>query len=218
MGESGSLFGPAVPDGFHYRSNFVTASEELELAAALGRVSFSDFEMRGVIAKRRVAFFGRSYGRDVVPPIPEFLLPLRAAVAVWAGIEPGAFVMALVNEYRPGSPIGWHRDAPQYGQVAGVSLLSSCRMRFRPYPAARRGPAEVPRRATHEIVLEPRSAYLMTGAARASYEHHVPPVAALRYSITFRTLRSDPTPVRPAGHGARTVSDEPAATSPPPRE
>jgi hypothetical protein len=217
MGEPGSLFGPAVPDGFHYRADFVTASEERALAAALRRVSFSDFEMRGVIAKRRVAFFGRSYGDDVVPPIPEFLLPLRAAVAVWAGIEPGAFVMALVNEYRPGSPIGWHRDAPQYGQVAGVSLLSSCRMRFRPYAAARRGPVAVPRRATHEVVLEPRSAYLMTGTARASYEHHVPPVTAFRYSITFRTLRSDPAPVRPT-RGPRTVSGEPATTSRPPRE
>ena len=218
MSEPGTLFGPAVPDGFHYRADFVTASEELELAAALERVSFADFEMRGVIAKRRVAFFGRSYGRDVVPPIPEFLLPLRAAVAGWAGIEPGAYVMALVNEYRPGSPIGWHRDAPQYGQVAGVSLLSSCRMRFRPYAAPPHGPAEVRRRTTHEIVLEPRSAYLMTGAARASYEHHVPPVASLRYSITFRTLRSDSAPVRPAGRRSRTVSDEPAATSPPTRE
>ena len=191
MGGPGSLFGPAVPDGFQYRADFVTAAQERELRTSLERVAFSDFEMRGVIAKRRVAFFGRSYGHEVVPPIPEFLRPLRASVAAWAGIDPGAFVMALVNEYRPGSPIGWHRDAPQYGQVAGVSLLSSCRMRFRPYTAARRGPGGGTRRATHEIVLEPRSAYLMTGAARASYEHHVPPVTALRYSITFRTLRSD---------------------------
>ena len=192
MGEPGFLFTPAVPEGFHYRADFVTAAEEGELAAALERISFSNFEMRGVIAKRRVAFFGHSYGHDVVPPIPEFLLPLRTALAVWAGIEPGAYVMGLVNEYRPGSPIGWHRDAPQYGQVAGVSLLSSCRMKFRPYAPPRRGPSEAPRRSTHEIVLEPRSAYLMTAAARASYEHHVPPVAALRYSITFRTLRADP--------------------------
>ena len=191
MGEPGFLFTPAVPEGFHYRADFITADEEHALAAALEHISFSDFEMRGVIARRRVAFFGRSYGHDVVPPIPEFLLPLRAAVARWAGIEPGAYVMALVNEYRPASPIGWHRDAPQYGQVAGVSLLSSCRMKFRPYAAPRRGPSEAPRRATHEIVLEPRSAYLMTGVARASYEHHVPPVTAFRYSITFRTLRPD---------------------------
>ena len=194
MGEPGSLFPAAVPDGFHYRGEFVTAAEERALAAALERVPFSDFEMRGVVARRRVAFFGRSYGREAVPPIPAFLVPLRAAVAAWAGVEPGAFVMALINEYRPGSPIGWHRDAPQYGQVAGVSLLSSCRMRFRPYAPARPDPAQAARRATHEIVLAPRSAYLMTGVARASYEHQVPPVAALRYSITFRTLRSDALP------------------------
>jgi hypothetical protein len=29
----------------------------------------------------------------------------------------------------------------------------------------------------------------MTGEARSAFEHHVPPVAAFRYSITFRTLR-----------------------------
>jgi len=196
MGEPGFLFTPAVPEGFHYRAEFVTAAEERELAVALERISFSDFEVRGVIAKRRVAFFGHSYGHDLVPPIPEFLLPLRTALAMWAGIEPGAYVMGLVNEYRPGSPIGWHRDAPQYGQVAGVSLLSSCRMKFRPYAPSRRDPSEAPRRATHQIVLEPRSAYLMTGAARASYEHHVPPVAAFRYSITFRTLRPNPASAR----------------------
>jgi alkylated DNA repair dioxygenase AlkB len=100
--------------------------------------------------------------------------------------------MALINEYAPGAPIGWHRDAPQYGIVAGVSLLSSCRMKFRPYvsPAARRPAAgRGPRTATHEIVLERRSAYLMTGEARNAYEHHIPAVGELRYSITFRTRR-----------------------------
>jgi alkylated DNA repair dioxygenase AlkB len=186
---SGSLFGPIVPDGFHYRTDFVTPAEERELVAALEHVAFADFEMRGVVARRRVAFFGHSYDRDVVPPIPDFLRPLRAAVATWAGLDADAYAMALVNEYRPGSPIGWHRDAPQYGEVAGVSLLSSCRMRLRPYIGAQGdGPSE-PRRATHEIVLEPRSAYLMKGPARASFEHQIPPVKALRYSITFRTLR-----------------------------
>jgi len=97
----------------------------------------------------------------------------------------------LINEYRPGSPIGWHRDAPQYDAVAGVSLLSPCHLRFRPYlrPGGA-GPGTAPRRtATHEVLLEPRSAYLLTGEARNAYEHHIPAVATLRYSITFRTLR-----------------------------
>jgi alkylated DNA repair dioxygenase AlkB len=63
-------------------------------------------------------------------------------------------------------------------------------MTFRPYAAGWRAADAGPRRATHAITLQPRSAYLITGEARSAFEHHVPPVAALRYSITFRTLRS----------------------------
>ena len=90
----------------------------------LADVAFSDFEMRGVVARRRVAFFGQSYDRGAAGPLPAFLLPLRATIAQWAGVDADAFAMALINEYRPGSPIGWHRDAPQYDIVAGISLLS----------------------------------------------------------------------------------------------
>ena len=115
-------------------------------------------------------------------------MPLRHRVAAWSGVDSEAFAMALVNEYPPGAPIGWHRDAPQYGIVAGVSLLSSCWMRFRPYRRAGEGTSGR-RTATHEVTLEPRSVYLLTDAARTAYEHHIPAVAELRYSITFRTLR-----------------------------
>jgi alkylated DNA repair dioxygenase AlkB len=103
---------------------------------------------------------------------------LRAKIARWAGVDAEAFAMALINEYRPGTPIGWHRDAPQYDVVAGISLLSACRMKFRPYrsPAAPKASRRV---ATHEVVLAARSAYLMTQAARSAYEHHIPAVAAL---------------------------------------
>ncbi len=185
---SGRLFDADVPDGFEYRADFLTREGEAALAAQVGGVAFSNFEMRGVVARRRVAFFGRSYdsGAAAVLPVPEFLLPLRGRIAAWAGIDPDAFAMALVNEYRPGAPIGWHRDAPQYDFVAGVSLLSACRMTFRPYVAPK---ARERRSATHEIVLERRSAYLMRGESRSAYEHHIPAVAELRYSITFRTLR-----------------------------
>ena len=112
--------------------------------------------------------------------------------------------MALINEYRPGSPIGWHRDAPQYDVVAGVSLLSACQMRFRPYlaPSALRAAAGPRRNATHEVLLEPRSAYVMTGEARYAFEHHIPAVETLRYSITFRTHRTSGKPefsARPRG-------------------
>jgi 2OG-Fe(II) oxygenase superfamily len=186
------LFEPDCPSGFHYRPDFITPSDEAALVAAIGTVTFADFEMRGVVAKRRVAFFGESYDGGAAALMPAFLLPLRAAVAEWAQVEPVAFAMALINEYRAGAPIGWHRDAPQYDIVTGVSLVASCRMKFRPYSRAgvETSAAQPRRRATHEITLEPRSAYLISGSARMDYEHHIPPVDALRYSITFRTLRA----------------------------
>ena len=188
MSVSRSLFEPDLPLGFKYREDFITDSDEDGLLAAIADIAFADFEMRGVVARRRVAFFGASFNRMAAGPLPAFLLPLRARIAQWSGVDADAFAMALINEYRPGTPIGWHRDAPQYDIVAGISLLSECRMKFRPYrpPAA---PAAARRTATHELVLHRRSAYLMTEESRQAYEHHIPPVAELRYSITFRTLR-----------------------------
>lgn len=186
------LFEPDLPSGFHYRDDFISAAEEQQLVAEIDRIEFSTFEMRGVVARRRVKFFGRSY--DAVPgpeePIPNFLFPIRDRLASWANVPPAAFAMALINQYRESAPIGWHRDAPQYDIVAGVSLLSSSTMKLRPYVA----PKEIskqsgPRKTTHQIELLPRSAYLITGEARQAYEHSIPPVASLRYSITFRTLR-----------------------------
>jgi alkylated DNA repair dioxygenase AlkB len=178
------------PPGFAYRDRFITDAEETALLDAVGGLTFSAFEMRGVVARRRVAFFGQSYDRADAQPIPAFLLPLRERIAEWAQVAPDAFSMALINQYPPGAPIGWHRDAPQYDIVSGVSLLSACRMRFRPYrsPAAVAS-ASVRRTATHEIALERCSAYLMSGESRTSFEHHIPPVGRLRYSVTFRTLR-----------------------------
>lgn len=181
-----------VPEGFRYAPDLLDEDGERQLVDEIRRIQFSSFEMRGVVAKRRVAFYGRTYDADraQVPEIPQFLLPLRARAAAWAGVDAETFVMALVNEYAAGAPIGWHRDAPQYGIVVGVSLLSPCRMKFRPYvaPARRAGDAP-PRRATHEVALAPRSVYLLAGRARSEYEHHIPAVDALRYSVTFRTVR-----------------------------
>jgi alkylated DNA repair dioxygenase AlkB len=187
-----------LPNGFRYREDFITSDEEASCADAIARVELFPFEMRGVVARRRVAFFGGGYETSArsTPPLPSFLMPLRDKLAGWAGVDPPTLAMALINEYTPGAPIGWHRDAPQYDIVAGLSLLSSCRMKFRPYvrPEARVSPEGRRRTATHEITLERRSAYLLTGEARNAYEHHIPAVATLRYSVTFRTLRSAITP------------------------
>ncbi len=114
MADLPALFEQEIPPGFHYRDDFITSAEELALLDGMAGIAFSEFEMRGVVARRRVAFFGQSYDRKVQGPIPQLLWPLRARLAQWAGVAPEAFAMALINEYRPGAPIGWHRDAPQY--------------------------------------------------------------------------------------------------------
>ncbi len=86
-----------------------------------------------------------------------------------------------MTRYPPGAGIGWHRDASQFGEVPGISLLAACRMRVR------RGR---PRTwETAEFTLEPRSAYILSGPARTQWQHHIPPVAEERWSMTFRTLQ-----------------------------
>jgi alkylated DNA repair dioxygenase AlkB len=88
---------------------------------------------------------------------------------------------ALVTEYGAGAGIGWHRDKAVFGEVVGISLLTPCVFRLR-RPSGT---------AWDRVALtaEPRSAYLLSGPSRTEWEHSIPPVSALRYSITFRNLR-----------------------------
>lgn len=116
-------------------------------------------------------------------PIPDFLHDLKTKTAAWIGLAPEKLSHALVTEYRPGTQLGWHRDTPEFGIVAGVSLGAPCRMRWRPYPPKKGDP-------TLAVELLPRSAYCMQGDARWRWQHSVAPTKALRYSITFRTLRT----------------------------
>jgi len=187
---------PELPPGFSYAAPFVDRHEADELTSHISQLEFSTFQMHGAVARRRTAHFGWSYGyesRTGAPgrPIPAFLLELRTRLAEWAALRPGDFEEALLTEYAPGAGIGWHRDAPMFGDViAGVSLGAAARMRFRPYvrPSARSADS-APRRMSHELTLDSGSAYLITGTARRGYEHSIPPLDALRYSITFRTVR-----------------------------
>ncbi len=143
-------------------------------------------KMRGVVARRRVIHYGVKYSFETFkasegPPIPDFLLPLRERAAAFAASSLRTSPKRCSPSTLPGAPIGWHRDAHPFDIVVGISLLSACRFRFR------RG--KVRAWETVDVPLPPRSAYVLTGPARTEWEHSIPPVKELRYSITFRTLR-----------------------------
>lgn len=176
----------ATPEGLVYTPEFISPEEEEALVAGCRLLHFTEFAFRGFLGKRRTVSFGYHYdfnggGLGEADDIPPFLLPLRARAAAFAGLAPEALQHVLVIEYREGSGIGWHRDRPVFGDVIGVSLLSPCRLRFR------RKQGERWQRAA--LTADPRSAYLLKGPARSEWEHSIPAVEALRYSITFRSLR-----------------------------
>jgi len=160
---------------------------------------FSDVKMRGQVARRRTAHFGWLYGYESGriepgPPIPAPLLPLRDRAARLGGVAPEELVEVLVTEYPPDAGIGWHLDKWMFGVVIGVSLLGPCRMRFQHHPARRSEGASHSPPETWTQPLEPRSAYVLAGAARWDWEHSIPPSRTPRYSITYRTLRDDSRP------------------------
>ena len=110
-------------------------------------------------------------------------MPFRKKAAAFAGLSPDDLPHVLFTEYTPGTPIGWHRDRPVFDEVIGVSLQSACPFRLR------RRTADGWERYTQ--IVEPRSAYLISGVARRLWEHSIPPVDELRYSVTFRSLRKE---------------------------
>jgi alkylated DNA repair dioxygenase AlkB len=192
------------PRGFRYREEIVTAEEEAALVASLGELNLKPFEFHGHLGNRRVVSFGLKYdyGSRAVKrasAMPAFLDDLLVRVSEFAGHERDAFQQVGVNEYRPGAGIGWHKDKPQFGIVVGVSLLTPATMRFRRADGARW------KRISHTV--KPRSIYILSREARAEWEHSIPLLTELRYSVTFRTL-AETSGIRKEGHP---VADKKAA-------
>jgi alkylated DNA repair dioxygenase AlkB len=178
---------PPWPEGLRYQPDLISRADERALLQHLAELAFSDFELKGYVGKRRTVSFGWSYdfsqeklrGAEV---IPAFLLPLRDRAAAFAQLDPSDLQQVLVTEYAPGAPIGWHKDKAVFAEVAGVSLLSPCTFRLRRKTDT--GWQRV------SLTLEPRSAYLLSGPARTQWEHSIPAVSSLRYSVTLRRLRT----------------------------
>jgi alkylated DNA repair dioxygenase AlkB len=187
--QQADLFPRTLPRGLEYRCDFLSAQEERELLEAICELPLQEAQYKEFTARRRTLSYGSTYDfstNESLPaePIADFLLPVRSKVARWCAVDAESLVHALVAEYRPGTPLGWHRDVPEFELIAGISLAGSCRMRFRPYPWT-------PDRKREMFALElmPRSAYILKEAARWQWQHSIPPTKELRYSITFRTRR-----------------------------
>jgi alkylated DNA repair dioxygenase AlkB len=179
----------SFPSGFRYQPDFVTRQDERSLADWIATLDLKPYEFRGYHGLRRVVSFGsrydyRSRRTERAPDFPAPLLSLRQRAAQWAEHAPEDIRQILVSEYQPGAPIGWHRDRPQFGDVIGVSLLAPANFRLR--RAKDKGWER------HSVPLQPRSIYLLSGEVRQHWQHSIPPLAALRYSITFRTLAREP--------------------------
>ena len=178
------------PPGLTYVPDFLDRDEERALLAEIEAYPFHEVMMRGQVARRTVIHFGWDYDYDgwkvhpTTPPSPR-LRALADRCAAVAGIAPEALEQFLVARYPPGATIGWHRDAPMFGSpVIGVSLLAPCTMKFR----RQEGESFV----AFSQSLEPRSLYILDGAARSRWQHSIPPAKALRYSISMRTLKRTP--------------------------
>jgi alkylated DNA repair dioxygenase AlkB len=183
-----SLFSPGatLPEGFQYQPDVMSPEEERRLLERVRELPLREFEFQGYVGKRRVTSYGWQYDFNErvlrqTDDIPSWLLPLRELAAGFAGMKPADLQQALVTEYDIGAAIGWHRDKAIFGEVVGISLLSSCRFRLR------RKVGTAWERAS--LIAEPRSAYLLSGPSRTEWEHSIPAVDTLRYSITFRNFR-----------------------------
>jgi alkylated DNA repair dioxygenase AlkB len=185
------LFGGAktqgpLPEGFKYQPEVLPAEMEGKLLEKFSELPFKEFEFHGFTGKRRTVSFGWKYSFDdqklhKSQDIPEWLLPVREMAANFAGLAPEDLQQLLVIEYDVGAPIGWHRDKSVFGDIVGISLKSPCNFRLR-----RKVGTKWERVS---LIAEPRSAYLLHGPSRTEWEHSIPPVNELRYSITLRSLR-----------------------------
>lgn len=174
------------PEGFRYQAEVISSEEEQTLLDQIRVLPLKEYEFQGFLAKRRVIYYGRQYDsreghQKPLDPIPAFLYRTREYAASFAGLASADLAFVQVIEYSPGAAIGWHSDYGAFGDVIGVSLLSSCKLRLR----RQSGPSW----ERYSLTAEPRSIYLLRGASRTEWQHSIPAVDTLRYSIIFRTLR-----------------------------
>jgi alkylated DNA repair dioxygenase AlkB len=180
---------PSYPEGFSYQENFISAEEESVLCNQIGKIELHPFDFQGFKANRKVASFGYDYsfkdghltkGKEIPSAFDTLILKVSSTLS----ISKDHFSELLITEYPPGSVINWHRDAPPFDIIAGISLLADCTFRLRPHEKSKQG-----RTAVISIPVARRSLYVIRDAARTEWQHSIAPVRQTRYSVTLRTLR-----------------------------
>ena len=183
---------PVYPEGFQYFPGFLTVEEEKNLIETIRTVPLHNMIFQGYEAKRKVAIFGYDWSFEKRKlsrgkEIPVVFYPLIQKVSKKLKLKDEEMAELLVTEYPPASVINWHRDAPPFDKIIGISLLSDCVFRFRPHDKSKQG-----KHALIQLKVEPRSLYIMQGISRSQWEHSIAPVTGTRYSITLRTLNNTP--------------------------
>lgn len=178
------------PEGFLYFPDFLTEQEEKDLLTGISKIELKTFTFQGYEAKRKVESYGYDYNFDnrsikKGQSIPPIFNPLIEKVSAFLSLPANDFAELLITEYPIGAVINWHRDAPPFDLIAGISLLSDCRFRLRPHEKFKQNHSNVIAFPVHR-----RSLYILSGPARSEWQHSISPVKEVRYSITLRTLRN----------------------------
>ncbi len=180
---------PNFPDGFNYYPDFLTADEEIELYKQISKIELHNLNYHGYKANRKTASFGYDYNFDnnqlnKGKDFPAVFNWLIEKTAKHLSIEKNKFAELLITEYPPGAVINWHRDVPQFDLIAGISLLTDCTFKLRPYEKSKQT-----RSSIISFPVERRSLYAMQNDARWNWQHSIAPVKQTRYSITLRTFK-----------------------------
>lgn len=177
------------PPGFSYQNDFITPEEEAELMKSILQIELHPMKFHGYTGKRKVASFGYDWSFEKQQlskgkHIPAAFNDIIEKVATQICVPEEAFGELLITEYPVGSVINWHRDAPPFDIIAGISLMADCQFRLRPHDKAKQNRAN-----TISLVVKQRSLYIMQGEVRTNWQHSIDPVKKVRYSLTFRTLK-----------------------------
>jgi alkylated DNA repair dioxygenase AlkB len=179
---------PDIP-GLRYLAEYIDARTHDELLDMVSGQAWME-----VLGQRRMQFYGYTYDYASHSIKRSGRLPpwaMRIAETIQRdGLSPHTPVQLSVIEYAPGQGIFNHVDAEVFSDVIVISLVSPCVMDF----------ADSQSSATASLLLEPRSALVLSGDARYRWQHGIAARAsdtwngerierARRVSLTFRNVK-----------------------------